>query len=158
MSDSPNPTTPQRRAPRWLKLMNRLNQALLRHGIGPRPQHLLSVLGRTSGIPRTTPVAVVEFRGNRYIVAGYAGSDWVRNARHAGWAELRRGRHRQRVALDEVPAEERPPILRAFARQVPGGRAFLTVAANATDEDYANASPHHPVFRLRPDQEGAPRR
>jgi F420H(2)-dependent quinone reductase len=152
MNDTAHPTPAERRAPGWLKLMNRLNQALLARGIGPGEQHLLSIPGRTSGIPRTTPVAVLEFNGTRYIVAGFAGADWVKNARHAGTAELHRGRRQERILLDELSVDQRPPILREFARRIRGGRGFLTVAANVTDDAFADASTQHPVFRVRPDQ------
>jgi hypothetical protein len=106
---------------------------------------------------RTTPVAVLESGGNRYIVAGFGGSDWVKNVRHACWAELSRGRRREWVLLHEIPVEERPPILRQFARHVRGGRTFLTFAADASDGALAKASPQHPVFRLRSDQTAATR-
>jgi hypothetical protein len=141
----------ERRAPGWLRIMNALNRPLLRRGWGPAPQHLLCVPGRTSGLMRETPVAVVPSEGGRYIVAGFAGSDWVQNARHSGSGELRRGRTRERVLLDEVPIDERPAILRTFAREVRGGRSFLTVGSRPSDAELAAASPRHPVFRIRPD-------
>jgi deazaflavin-dependent oxidoreductase (nitroreductase family) len=140
--------SPNRRPPPWLKLANRLNVTLLRRGFGPKAQHLLSVPGRRSGVLRTNPVATVDVDGNRYIVAGWETSDWVRNVRAAGWGLVGRGRHPERFRLTEVPIAERPPILREFARYVRGGRAFLTVAANASSDDFATASPNHPIFRL----------
>jgi hypothetical protein len=97
---------------------------------------------------RGTPVAVVTVDGERYVVAGFAGSDWVRNARAAGRGRLTRGRLDQPVTLHEVPVEQRGPILQAFARAVPGGRAFLTVRADAAPADFTRAAPDHPVFRL----------
>lgn len=148
MRDGQIPSAPERRAPGWLGVVNHLNRALLRRGIGPAPQYLISIPGRVSGVLRTTPVAVVEMSGKRYVVAGFDGSDWVKNARQARHAELRRGRDRQPVTLEEVPVTERAPILREFARRVRGGRSFLTVDADGTDEDFASASPRHPVFQL----------
>ena len=148
---STDATAPERRAPRWLRLLNSINRPLLRRGIGPTPQHLLCVPGRKSGVIRSTPVAVFKSGGDRYIAAGYAGSDWVKNARTSGGAYLERGRHRERVVLEEVAEDERPPILRDFAVHVRGGRSFLTVRSDATDKDFAAASPRHPVFRLLSD-------
>jgi hypothetical protein len=139
---------PARRPPPWLKLANRLNVPLLRRGFGPGPQRLLSVPGRSTGLLRTTPVAIVEIDGHRYIVAGWETSDWVRNARAAGLGMIGRGRHVERVRLTELPVNERLPILREFARNVRGGRAFLTVRADASDDDFARASANHPTFRL----------
>jgi hypothetical protein len=137
-----------RRPPAWLKLANKLNVPMLRRGFGPAAQQLLSVPGRKTGLLRTNPVATVEVDGNRYLVAGWESSDWVKNVRFAGSGFLGRGKHPEKVRLTEVPVAERPPILRAFARHVRGGRAFLSVAANASDEDLEMASPNHPIFRI----------
>jgi hypothetical protein len=137
-----------RRPPRWLKSLNRINVALLRHGIGPGPQRLLSVPGRATGRRRTTPVALVSIVGDRYVVAGYETSDWVKNARAAGWGVIGRGKTNERVTMSEMPVDATPSILREFARKVPGSRSFLTVAADASDAEFAEAALHHPVFRL----------
>ncbi|MGA8427866.1 MAG: nitroreductase/quinone reductase family protein, partial [Candidatus Dormiibacterota bacterium] len=72
MPETP-PHATARRAPRWLKVPNAVNAALLRRGIGASPQHLLAVPGRKTGALRTTPVAVMTYEGQRYLVAGYAG-------------------------------------------------------------------------------------
>ena len=141
-------TSAPRRPPRWLKQANRINIVLLRRGIGPGSQRLLSVPGRATGIRRTTPVAVLAIDGQRYIVAGYETSDWVRNARVAGWGVIGRGKDNERVTLTEMPLDSSPAILREFARKVPGGRSFLTVAADGSDAEFAEASSHHPVFHL----------
>jgi deazaflavin-dependent oxidoreductase (nitroreductase family) len=140
----------ERRAPGWLKWVNPVNRFLLKRGMGPAPQHLLTVAGRKSGTPHTTPVAVVVFGGVRYLVAGFDGSDWVKNARAARWGELRRGRAIQRVELEEVPLDQRAPILRLFAKTIRGGQSFLTVAAHASHEEFVAAGPRHPIFRLIP--------
>lgn len=140
----------ERRAPRWLKWINPLNRFLLRRGIGPPPQHLLVTTGRRSGKPYATPVAVVEYEGGRYVVAGFAGSDWVRNARACGEARLQRGRIVEHVGLREVPPDQRAPILRHFATKVRGGQAFLTVSPSAPLAEFANAAIRHPIFRLVP--------
>jgi hypothetical protein len=97
---------------------------------------------------RTTPVAVVAIDGERYIVAGYETSDWVKNARIAGWAVIGRGKTNERVKLTEVPPDHNIPVLREFARVVRGGRSFLTVRATGSDAEFAEASSHHPVFHL----------
>ena len=149
----------ERRAPPWLKLLNRLTRPFLRRGIGPGPHHLLLVRGRRTGAMTATPIAVMDHRGARYIVSGYSGADWIKNYRHAGRAELRRGARAEEVTLEVIPVGERAPILRQFAKSVRGGRAFLTVAADASDEAFLEASPRHPVFRIEragPDQRPTP--
>jgi deazaflavin-dependent oxidoreductase (nitroreductase family) len=137
-----------RRAPRWLRLINPINRFLLRLGIGPAPQHLLTVVGRKTGRPRTTPVAIVMINDVRYIVAGFEESDWVRNARAARQGVVGRGRRVENVSLVEVPAGERARILHAFAQQVPGGRSFLTLPTDASPAALEQAGSRHPVFRV----------
>ena len=50
--------------------------------------HLLTVRGRKSGLPRTTPVNLIEYQGRRWLVAPYGEVAWVRNVRAAGEVEL----------------------------------------------------------------------
>src|SRR5262245_34914249 len=130
----------RRRAPRWLKLVNPINRVLLARGIGPAPQHLLAIAGRRTGRMHTTPVAVVTVDGSCYIVAGYDGSDWVRNARVAGSGVLRRGHKIERVQLTEIPVAERVPVLHVFSQRIRGGQAFLTVSGHASAEAFAKAA------------------
>jgi hypothetical protein len=61
----------------------------------------------------------------RYIVAVFGATDWVKNARMAGWGMIARGRKRERVTLVEIPPEQRPPVLRAVPRRLPQAARFL---------------------------------
>ena len=128
--------------PRW---MVNLNRAFLRRGLKVGSQYLLTVPGRASGEPRSTPISVVNLDGERYIVSAFAEADWVRNVRAAGAGSLTRGKHAQAVSLVELPAPEREPVLRAFLQQVPGGRRFF----GSPDPDTVVASAgQYPVFRV----------
>lgn len=60
--------------PSW---MIRLNVAALRRGLKIGSQYLLTIQGRTSGAPRSTPISVVALDGERYIVAAFSEADWV---------------------------------------------------------------------------------
>jgi deazaflavin-dependent oxidoreductase (nitroreductase family) len=131
-----------------LKVVNPINRFMLRRGIGPAPQHLLSIVGRKSGKARVTPVALIAVDSERYVVAGFDGSDWVKNARAAGRGALVRGRYVEQVTLIEVPVGERRGILQAFARHVRGGTTFLTVPTGASPEAFAAAAVRHPVFQV----------
>jgi hypothetical protein len=97
---------------------------------------------------------VVERR--RYVVAGLAGADWVKNARAAGWGIVGRGRHTEPVALVELPVEARAEILRSFPEQVPYGVGFfrrlytLPEEADQLPDAFAALAPSCPVFRLDP--------
>ena len=143
--------SPASALPRWLGIASRVNLLLLRLGLRIGSQHILSIPGRKTGRLRSTPVSLVTSDGVRYAVAGEKLS-WVTNARAAGWGELFRAGRRERVALTELPPEERGPILRAFWHQVRGGRRFVAqlfgLPRDASADDFAAAAPHCPVFRI----------
>ena len=136
--------------PRWLKPANRAIVTLQRLGLVIGTMRLLSVPGRKSGELRTTPVSPLTVDGQRCIVAGLEGSDWVKNARAAGWGILARGREKERVTLVELPVAERGPILREFPREVPHGVRFFRQLYGVSDEpeEFAALAPRCPVFRV----------
>jgi len=126
--------------------MVRMNVAVLRAGLKVGSQYLLTVPGRSSGAPRSTPISVVTLDRERYIVSAFSDADWVKNVRAAGGASLRRGGLTEVVKLVELPDVERDPILRAFLQQVPGGVRFFE--SREPDAVVASAS-LYPVFHVR---------
>lgn len=96
------------RPPWWLRYVNKVMIGLHRLGVGfgGKGPVILTVLGRKSGKPRSTPVTPMAVDGKRYVVGGLPGADWVANARAAGEVTLRRGRHTERVRLVELPLDE----------------------------------------------------
>ena len=140
--------------PGWLKPMNRLMMALTNMGLALGPMRVLTVPGRKSGAMRSTPVSTLTVDGQRYIVGGLAGADWVKNAQAAGWGLLAQGRKKERVRLIELPVEERAPVLRAFPRLVPGGVQFfhriyeLPKDPVLLPEAFAGLAEKCPVFRI----------
>jgi hypothetical protein len=144
-------TTTERRLPWWLGPGNRLIMGLQRLGLAIGTMHVLSVPGRRSGKLRSTPVSILHVDGRRYVVTGLE-THWVQNARAAGWGILARGRRRERVALIELPVEERAAILREFPRQVPHGVRFFERILDlpGDPEAFATAAQRCPVFRLDP--------
>ena len=136
--------------PRWLKVANPVIVALQRLDLVIGTMRLLSVPGRKSGKLHTTPVSPLSVDGRRYIVAGHEESDWVRNARAAGWGILARGREQERVTLLELPVEERAPILHEFPREVPHGVQFFRhlYGVSGEPEEFAALAPRCPVFRV----------
>jgi hypothetical protein len=87
--------------------------------------------------------------GERYLVS-MLGDDvsWVKNVRSAGGkAVLRHGR-REEVALEEVPVEKRPPIVKAYLKRAPGARPHVPVDKNAPIADFEKIAPQIPVFRV----------
>jgi len=139
--------------PGWLRPVNRLIVLLQRLGIAFLSFHLLSVPGRRTGRLRTTPVSPFSVEGCRYIVS-FGQTEWVKNARAAGWGILTRGHRHQQVRLVELDLEDRRPILRQFPVQVPAGVRFFVqvgvVAPPADPDAFAAAAPSLSVFRVEP--------
>jgi hypothetical protein len=140
--------------PGWLKPANHVVTALQRLGITIGTMRVLAVPGRKSGKLHTTPVSPLTLEGRRYIVGGLTDADWVKNARAAGWGVLAAGRKTERIALIELPVEERAPILRAFPRLVPHGVQFfhqlygLPKNPAAWPDAFAALAPRCTVFRI----------
>jgi deazaflavin-dependent oxidoreductase (nitroreductase family) len=125
--------------------MIRLNSTMLRRGLRIGSQYLLTVPGRKTGKPRSTPISIAAVEGERFIVAAFGDAAWVGNVRAARAGTLTRGGRREAVTLTEVRVAERDPILRAFLEQVPGGVRFF--GGRTADEIAADAA-RYPVFRV----------
>ncbi len=125
-----------------------LNRALLRRGLGVGTQHLLTVTGRRSGLPRSTPISIATVDGDRYIVAAFEDAAWVGNVRAAQVGTLTRRGRNERVGLIEVPTGQRGPILRAFMAQVRGGVRFF---GHSRPDDVVARAERYPVFRIAAD-------
>lgn len=134
--------------PRGQRAMNAIFGTMIRLGLIPGA-HLMSVPGRKSGKMQTIPLYVLRHEGQRWLVAGYAGSDWVKNVRAAGWCELIHDRVKERVQVIEVgDLEVRTVVLREFVRKAPGANRGYSISPDAPLEEYAVIAPEHPVFRV----------
>ena len=132
----------------WRRALNAVVRPLARLGLtGPRT-HLLTVPGRRTGRPWSTPVSIVEEDGERWLVAPYGSRNWVLNARAAGRVELRRGRRRERLAVVELGPEEAVPVLRRYYELARVTRPFFEVSLDSPEQDWVAEAPRHPVFRL----------
>ena len=135
--------------PLFIRIGNAVTKLLLRRGVNMRTNVLLTVPGRKSGTPRTTPVTVIEFDGGRYIQSPFGDVDWVRNLRAAGTATLSRGKHTEAVRATELTAEQAAPVLKsAFALAPSMIRAYYDVAPDAPLSEFVREAARHPTFRL----------
>ncbi len=134
-------------------MANVLTKTLLRAGVKlvgfGTPTYLLTVRGRKSGQPRTTPVSPIEREGKRYLMTPYGVVDWVRNLRAAGEATLTRGRRTETIRAIELPGGEASLILQAFIESGhPIGR-FFGVPKGASREEFERLALSHPVFLVQ---------
>jgi len=131
-------------------VFNRVVAGLTRAGISVWGSRVLVVRGRTSGLPRSTPVNLLTYDGQSFLVAPRGHTQWVRNLRVAGEGELKVGRRTQHFTAVEVPDEQKVEILRAYLKRWKAevGIFFGGVGAKSPDEDLRRIAPNHPVFRV----------
>jgi len=137
--------------PTWLKPMNKAVMAMQNLGIVTGPVRVLTVPGRKSGEPRSTPATPFTLYDNLYVVGGYPRADWVLNARAAGTGTVTRGRKSERVTFVELTAEEARPVLRAFPKEVPRGVGFYErsgLVQQGTADEFEALAGRCAVFRL----------
>jgi deazaflavin-dependent oxidoreductase (nitroreductase family) len=133
----------------WRRGLNAVVRPLATLGLtGPRT-YLLTVPGRSSGKLWSTPVSIVRSGEERWLVAPYGDRNWVKNARAAGWIELRRGRKRERLAVEELSPEQAVPVLQEYYRLGRVTHPFFAVSLESSQEEWLADARLHPVFRLR---------
>jgi deazaflavin-dependent oxidoreductase (nitroreductase family) len=74
----------------------------------------LSVRGRRSGRWHTTPVAVLEHDGERYLVSYRGASDWARNLEASHTGRLTQRGRVEEIEVAEVPVVDRAALLDAY--------------------------------------------
>lgn len=139
--------------PGWFtqRVFNPTVAGLTRAGISIWGSRVLEARGRTSGLPRHTPVNLLEFEGEQYLVAPRGEGQWVRNVRaDGGRLVLIRGRRRDERTATELPDAEKAPILRAYLRRwkMEVGVFFGGVSADSSDDELQRIAGNHPVFLL----------
>ena len=120
---------------------------LARRGVPFGQSAVLTVAGRVSGKPRSTPIYPFEIAGSRYLVASHGTTQWVRNLRVAGTATLRRGSRVEELTVVEVADSEKVPVLRAYIRLFwPTVGGSFGVPEHPTDDEVRAVAHLHPVF------------
>lgn len=131
------------------RMVNRAWAALFSWGILPDSMVTLEVTGRKSGRTISLPVAVAVVNGERYLVSMLGENvQWVRNVRAAGGRAVFHRHGREEVHLEEIPAEQRAPILRAYLRRAPGARPHVPVNKDAPLAEFEKIAAAFPVFQV----------
>jgi deazaflavin-dependent oxidoreductase (nitroreductase family) len=142
------------RAPRRVTLFTPIAKFLLAARVPMGFNGLITIRGRTSGLPRTTPVAVIEVSGRRWIWAPWGEVHWVRNLRAAGHATVTARGRKEEVNATELDATERVgffrEVLGPVARGIPFGVRFIRIVDGVDLDDPLEAAEGRPVFELHP--------
>jgi deazaflavin-dependent oxidoreductase (nitroreductase family) len=139
--------------PGWFtkNVLNQIVAALTRLGISVWGSRVLEVRGRSSGEWRRTPVNLLTYEGQRYLVAPRGHTQWVRNLRASGEGRLRVGRKLEPFrAVELLDDAEKAPILRAYLKRWKAevGVFFEGVTPDAPEQELRRIAPRHPVFRI----------
>lgn len=124
---------------------------LLKMGVPAGNNYLLTVPGRKSGVPRTNPVTIIEYEGERWLTSAFGQVDWVRNLRAAGEATIGRGRRTETYYAHEVSPSEAAPLFKWLLSEtrVPGAvRSQYLIDVDAPLASFEEEARYHPVFHL----------
>jgi deazaflavin-dependent oxidoreductase (nitroreductase family) len=144
------------RVPFFVPLFNPIARRLLGAGVPMGPNALLTVRGRTTGLARTTPVALLVIDGHRWVIGTFGQVNWVRNLRAAGEATLTVSGRPEPVEAVELSTQEAASffkdVLAPYVSRVPFVRFVLNKVLGASEvlTDPDRAAQDRTVFELRP--------
>ncbi len=127
---------------------------LLTAGVPLGINGLITIRGRKSGLPRTTPLAIVQVSGRRWVWAPWGEVDWVRNLRAAGRATITVRRRSEDVLATELDETQRlaffRDVLGPLARGIPFGVQFIRIVDGVDLAHPVEAAEGRRVFELHP--------
>jgi deazaflavin-dependent oxidoreductase (nitroreductase family) len=107
------PDPRERFARQFFRMVNPLARWMMSVGLPTGSRNiLLTVRGRRSGTPRTTPLSMLELEGRSFVQASYSEDGWARNLRAAGQAIMTDHGRRIAVQTVELPPEKAAAIIR----------------------------------------------
>jgi deazaflavin-dependent oxidoreductase (nitroreductase family) len=131
------------------KAGNAVMRALLSLGISLNGTTLITVAGRKTGQPHSTPITMVEVEGQRYIQSPFGNVNWVRNLRAAGTATLSWGRRHETVSVTELTPEQAAPVIKSMLGMAPKMiRDYFDVTPDSSLEEVIRDAPNHAVFAV----------
>jgi deazaflavin-dependent oxidoreductase (nitroreductase family) len=140
-------------APWWVTIFNPVARRVLATGVPLGFNGLVTIRGRKSGLPRTTPVAIIDVSGRRWIWSPWGDVHWVRNLRAAGRATITvRGRKEEILATELDPTERVAffrDVLGPVARDMRFGVWFIRTVDGVDLMDPLEAAEGRAVFELR---------
>jgi len=142
---------PEYRKPSWATrtLMNLIPALAARAGLSLAGAWLLTVRGRKTGKAHTIPVNPLTANGAGYLVSPRGETQWARNLRAAGEAELQLGRRKERVRTVELADAEKPALIGAYLERWGNvTRSHFGTTKEPDDAELARLAARTPVFRV----------
>jgi deazaflavin-dependent oxidoreductase (nitroreductase family) len=142
------------RAPRRVTFFTPIAKFLLGARVPMGFNGLITIRGRNSGLPRTTPVAIIAVSGRRWVWAPWGEVHWVRNLRAAGRATITVRGRKEEVSATELDQTQRVAFFRdtlgPVARGIPLGVQFIRIVDGVDLDHPLEAAEGRPVFELHP--------
>jgi deazaflavin-dependent oxidoreductase (nitroreductase family) len=142
------------RVPRRVSLFSPILKFLLAAGVPMGYNGLITIRGRKSGLPRTTPLAIIKVAGRRYVWAPWGEVHWVRNLRAAGRATITVRGRKEDVSATELDPTQRVDFFRdvlgPLARGIPFGISFIRIVDGVDVRRPLEAAEGRAVFELHP--------
>jgi len=136
--------------PNWIaKIFNRAWAIVASRSVTSNGLVALEVIGRKSGRIVSFPLVMVTVDRQRYLASMLGdNTQWVRNVRASGGKAVLRSGGREEVQLEEIPASQRAPILKAYLQIASGARPHVPVDKDAPLAEFEKIAAAYPVFRL----------
>lgn len=148
------PASPAMLLPRWVPWFNAVARRFLAAGVPMGPDVLLTVRGRRTGLPRSTPVTICEHAGRRGLISPFGETHWVHNLRVSGRATISVGRRREEVVAVELEGPDAAAfisdVLAPHARRSWFGGWFVRTIDKIDIDHPAEAAIGRPVFEIYP--------
>lgn len=137
--------------PGWA-VKNIVNRGLgfaVRLGLSPAGGQLLTVKGRKSGEPMTTPVNPLTVDGRRYLVSPRGDTHWSRNLRAGGEGSLSKGRKSETFRVTEVAEADKPALIAAYLERWGNvTRSHFGTVKDPDQPELERLAKRTPVFRI----------
>ena len=141
-------------APPWVTVFSPIAKLLLAARVPLGFNGLITIRGRKSGLPRTTPVAIIEVSGRRWVWCPWGEVHWVRNLRAAGGATITVRGRKEEVRATELDSTGRVgffrDVLGPVARGIPFGVRFIRIVDGVDLEHPLEVADGRRVFELHP--------
>lgn len=131
------------------KTFNGLLKGLIGMGMPFGKTVILTVPGRKTGEPRSTPITLQVEGGRRYAMAPYGEVGWVQNVRAAGGRARMKSRGRdETVRLQPVPAAVAGPLLKKYMEAFTRVQPYFEAKPGDPVERFTAEADKHPVFEI----------
>jgi F420H(2)-dependent quinone reductase len=140
--------------PNWIaKILGSAWATIAASGITSNYLETLEVIGRKSGRIIALPVVIALFDNQRYLVSMLGDqAQWVLNVRAAAGRAVMHSGRRTTVQLENVPIDQRAPILKAYLKRAPGARPHIPVDKDAPLVEFEKIAADYPVFHITSQQ------